>query len=96
MKVAFSKRLSGRKAFTARRLMSKEAVAHAGARIENRIVQYVVVRRDLWKEKQWPLGSVIAQACHASSAALWITRDDATTLEYLQDVDNMTKVLLIC
>lgn len=24
-------------------------------------VQYVVVRRDLWTDKQWPLGSVIAQ-----------------------------------
>ena len=30
------------------------------------IVQYVVVRRDL----NWPIGALIAQACHASVAAV--------------------------
>lgn len=29
------------------------------------IVQYIVVRRDL----NWPLGALMAQACHASTAA---------------------------
>ena len=56
------------------------------------VVQYVVVRRDLWTEQNWPLGSIIAQACHASAAALWIHRDDPLTQEYLVDIDQMTKV----
>lgn len=47
------------------------------------LVQYVVLRRDLWTEKRWPLGSVVAQACHASSAAMWIFKEDPHTLEYL-------------
>lgn len=55
------------------------------------IVQYIVLRRDLWKSEGWPLGSVVAQACHASTAALWIYKDDPITLEYTQDLDNMTK-----
>ena len=34
------------------------------------VVQYVVVRGDLLKQKSWNLGALIAQACHASSAAI--------------------------
>lgn len=30
------------------------------------LVQYVVVRRDLTDALQWPLGAVVAQACHAA------------------------------
>lgn len=30
------------------------------------LVQYVVVRRDLTAVLQWPLGAVVAQACHAA------------------------------
>nr|CAI5863934.1 unnamed protein product [Callosobruchus analis] len=33
------------------------------------IVQYVIVRSDLLKELQWPVGALIAQACHAVTAA---------------------------
>lgn len=60
------------------------------------IVQYVVLRKDLWTEKGWPLGSVVAQACHASSAAIWTHRDDAATLEYCcpERIDQMHKVRL--
>ena len=36
----------------------------------NSVVQYVVVRGDLLKQKSWNLGALIAQACHASSAAI--------------------------
>ena len=60
---------------------------------EDPVVQYVVVRRDLWTEQNWPLGSIIAQACHASAAALWIHRDDPLTQEYLVEIDHMTKVV---
>lgn len=38
------------------------------------IVQYVVLRKDLWSEKGWPLGSIVAQACHASSAGRGVQR----------------------
>lgn len=33
-----------------------------GAPSEDVILQYVVLRRDLWTELSWPLGSVVAQA----------------------------------
>lgn len=35
---------------------------------------FEVLRKDLWAEQGWPLGSVVAQACHASSAAIWLNK----------------------
>lgn len=58
------------------------------------IVQYVVVRGDLLRALQWPVGAVITQACHASSAALHIFRNDPATQQYLQDLDRMHKIVL--
>ena len=60
------------------------------------IVQYLVVRADLLTKMAWPLGAVVAQACHASPAAVHIgvKADDEETLKYLQDLDNMRKVVL--
>ncbi|CAO3690662.1 unnamed protein product [Rhizopus stolonifer] len=55
---------------------------------------FIVVRKDLAKKLQWPTGSVMTQACHASTAILHITRDDQNTKEYLADLDNMHKVVL--
>lgn len=50
-------------------------------------VQYVVVRRDLLET--WPVGSVIAQAIHASVSAIWESRDDSVTHSYCtQDGNN--------
>jgi len=56
------------------------------------IVQYVVVRSDL----SWPLGALIAQACHASSAAIAVALQgqDPVTLDYVKDLDSMHKVVL--
>lgn len=56
--------------------------------------QYVVLRRDLWTEMKWPLGSVVAQACHAATAAMWLNRGDEVTAAYLSDdnLDHMHKV----
>lgn len=56
-------------------------------------VQYVVVRRDLYETMGWPRGSVIAQACHAATAALWLHRDDPATLQYVapEHLDSMHK-----
>ena len=60
----------------------------------SQLVQYVVVRGDLLRLLSWPIGAVVAQACHASTAALWMHRDDSNTLQYTSDLDNMHKVVL--
>lgn len=59
-----------------------------------RIVQYVIVRGDLSKTLQWPIGAIIAQCCHATTAICYETKDDADTKEYFNDMDNMHKVVL--
>lgn len=56
------------------------------------LVQYVALRGDL--ADKWPLGALIAQACHASSAALHLFRDDPSTQNYLADLNSMHKVVL--
>lgn len=60
------------------------------------MLQYVVLRRDLWKELKWPLGSIVAQACHAATAALWLTREEDVTQAYCSEgnLDHMHKVSL--
>ncbi|CAL5221122.1 g3257 [Coccomyxa viridis] len=60
------------------------------------LVQYVVLRADLWKEMEWPLGSIIAQACHAATAALWQSREADSTKQYCSadQLDHMHKVVL--
>jgi hypothetical protein len=61
---------------------------------EDPIVQYVALRRDLWKEHKWPLGSIVAQGCHAATAALWMSRDSDGTQLYCSpdNLDHMRKV----
>lgn len=58
------------------------------------IVQYIVVRRDLWRDEGWPLGSVAAQCCHAATAVIFNHRDDPEVLAYAADLDHMRKVVL--
>lgn len=58
------------------------------------IIQYVVVRGDLARTMGWPLGAVIAQACHACTAVIHLSYNDAHTQAYLADLDNMHKVVL--
>ena len=55
-------------------------------------MQYIAIRGDLIDK--WPLGAIIAQACHASSAVLHTYREDVSTQQYLEDLDNMHKVVL--
>ncbi|KAJ1446841.1 peptidyl-tRNA hydrolase II domain-containing protein [Pelagophyceae sp. CCMP2097] len=55
-------------------------------------VQWVVLRKDL--KETWPAGALVAQACHASLAAVWQSRDDAATVLYLAEMDRMHKVVL--
>lgn len=58
------------------------------------VVQYVVVRGDLARTMGWPLGAVVAQACHACTAVIHLFYNDAHTQAYLADLDNMHKVVL--
>ncbi|KAF9959849.1 peptidyl-tRNA hydrolase domain-containing protein 1 [Mortierella alpina] len=58
------------------------------------LTMFIVIRKDLIKTLGWSTGSVIAQACHASTAVLHKTRDLHDTREYLADLHNMHKVVL--
>jgi len=58
------------------------------------LVQYVLVRGDLLLTEGWPVGAVLAQACHAATAAIHLHYTDPHTQEYLTDLDNMHKVVL--
>ena len=61
---------------------------------EDTLVQYIVVRSDLGKDKGWPLGSVIAQGAHAATKTLWELRESENVKEYCGNVDSMHKVVL--
>lgn len=58
------------------------------------VVQYVVVRGDLLTHLGWPVGALIAQACHACTAVTHLFHDDEHMKVYLSDLDNMRKVVL--
>jgi hypothetical protein len=64
---------------------------------EDDIVQYVVLRRDLWTDVGWPLGPVIAQACHASIAALTQHLQDPVAQQYVaeEQLNHMHKVRVV-
>ena len=55
-------------------------------------VQYIVLRTDL--VKTWPTGAFVAQACHASTAAIAKFQSDPNTKAYISDLENMTKITL--
>ena len=106
--------------------------ASAAAEEDDPLMQYLVLRRDLWTDLGWPLGSIVAQAsvlglcirivqlnvfrsvcqrwrqrcamrevcqrsvrqaCHASTAALWQSRDSEATQQYcaVDRLDHMRK-----
>jgi len=58
------------------------------------IVQYIVVRSDLIKTLSWPLGALIAQACHASTAVMHEFYEHEDTKSYLRELDTMHKIVL--
>ena len=58
------------------------------------LVQYIVVRSDLLHTLNWPVGAVIAQACHACSAVMHLYHDDPNTKLYTSDLDRMHKIVL--
>ena len=76
--------------------MSATSSSVEPAAIVEPLLQYVVLRKDLWETQRWPLGSIVAQACHATTAALWSSRDSPETLEYCSEsnLDTMHKVVL--
>ncbi|XP_032880973.1 putative peptidyl-tRNA hydrolase PTRHD1 [Amblyraja radiata] len=58
-----------------------------------RIVQYVVLRADL-RAPAWTRGALVAQACHACLAAVHLSREQADTQRYLEQLDSMATVVL--
>ena len=59
------------------------------------LVQYIALRGDLMKgTEKWPVGAIVAQACHASTAVLHLYRDDPNVVDYFSDIDLMHKVVL--
>ncbi len=58
------------------------------------IVQYVIVRADLIKTLGWPVGALVAQACHATTAVIHKFYSHENTQAYLADLDNMHKIVL--
>ncbi|CAK9295995.1 unnamed protein product [Gordionus sp. m RMFG-2023] len=57
------------------------------------LTQYIILRKDLL-QLNWNLGSIIAQACHASSAALIVFINDKNVIDYTENIQHMTKVIL--
>eukprot|EP00127_Corallochytrium_limacisporum_P002205 Clim_evm99s108 gene=Clim_evmTU99s108 len=61
------------------------------------LVQYVVVRKDLIAgELKWPVGALLAQACHATTAALAKYREHPETEAYIapDNLAHMRKIVL--
>jgi len=63
-------------------------------RMSSNLVQYVVLRKDLIKTLKWPTGALVAQGCHACTAAVHMFYEDPNTQQYLRDLDRMHKVVL--
>lgn len=61
---------------------------------DQKIVQYIVLREDLQKKLKWPLGAVIAQACHACMGIVTSNMMDDCVKRYLKDMDRMHKVVV--
>lgn len=58
------------------------------------LIQYIILRGDLATTLSWPLGAIIAQCCHATTAISHIHKDDPVSQAYFADLDNMHKVVL--
>ncbi|CAH8562186.1 unnamed protein product [Schistosoma turkestanicum] len=58
------------------------------------LVQYIVLRRDLSTILNWPLGALIAQGCHAATAAIATYYTHSDTMLYLQALNSMHKIVL--
>uniref|UniRef100_A0A8D0L2Z4 peptidyl-tRNA hydrolase n=1 Tax=Sphenodon punctatus TaxID=8508 RepID=A0A8D0L2Z4_SPHPU len=76
--------------------MAAAAAMAAGGRGGARLlVQYVVLRGDLQREPlSWPLGALVAQACHAALAAVHAHGEHPDTGAYLAQRGSMRTVVL--
>ncbi|CAE8615697.1 unnamed protein product [Polarella glacialis] len=61
----------------------KESSASAPVR-KDPLVMYVMIRKDL----DWPMGALMNQACHASSAVTWEAREDTQAVDYFSEVEG--------
>lgn len=66
----------------------------AGKQSVSHLVQYIALRGDLLRIQKWPIGAMVAQGCHASTAVIHMYRDHSNVIEYLSDLDRMHKVVL--
>lgn len=57
---------------------------------EMEIKQFIFLRKDL---KDFSIGALAAQACHASIAAIEKSKQRVETEAYLKDIENMTTVV---
>ena len=69
-------------------------LAHMATSDNNPLIQYILLRRDMKKMKNYNDGAIIAQACHASTAILFKTMNDELTKLYFNDLDRMHKIIL--
>ena len=59
------------------------------------LVQYVVVRADLYQREGWTAGSLMAQAAHAAVSIVWQTRGEQNTADYCEQTEgDMRKVVM--
>ncbi|AHL30088.1 peptidyl-tRNA hydrolase PTH2 [Encephalitozoon intestinalis ATCC 50506] len=54
------------------------------------VVQYILLRSDL----SFSRGAVIAQACHSSVYSIEKYRNHPDTIEYLENIESMAKIIL--
>lgn len=67
---------------------------YSGKRRMASLVQYVIVNKEIITKLGWPLGAVIAQCCHATTAVGHQFQEDVDVKTYFSDIDNMHKVVL--
>ena len=60
----------------------------------NTLVQYIVLRGDLYRQLRWSVGALIAQGCHACTAVATMFHDDPNMVQYVSNIDGMHKVVL--
>ena len=59
-----------------------------------KLVQIILLRKDLAKNCNYSRGAVVAQACHASVAVVTENLGDNDTKEYLHKLLSMHKIVL--
>ncbi|KAI0368976.1 peptidyl-tRNA hydrolase II [Pilatotrama ljubarskyi] len=70
-----------------------ELAANVPRQPQQALVMQIIVRRDLLDAEGWGVGPLMAQVAHATSAVLHETRERAETQAYLDDLENMRKVI---